>query len=246
MRDVRGHHLFCMTLFSGHGYDQAFAENMAQLIDTLQAGESFRLVLEQDSVCSACPNRQADGGCTLGTENVLHRDRAALEVLGLSAGQELDWAQARKRLKKAQVDVWQGPYPSEETIADDIRKGDCFMLLYGGAPAGCFSLVGPGEEYHDSDLTDGKWHGEAPYVVLRRNMVSGKFAGSGMSDHEMRFVEEMAKHRGASSIRLLTHKKNLPMKHLLQRHGYRFAGNVELEVQPGRIGQRQAFEKVLK
>ena len=68
MRDVRGHHLFCMTLFSGHGYDQAFAENMAQLIDTLQAGESFRLVLEQDSVCSA------------------------------SAGQELDWAQARKRL----------------------------------------------------------------------------------------------------------------------------------------------------
>ncbi len=98
MRDVRGHHLFCMTLFSGHGYDQAFAENMARLIDTLQAGESFRLVLEQDSVCSACPNRQADGGCTLGTENVLHRDRAALEVLGLSAGQELDWAQARKRL----------------------------------------------------------------------------------------------------------------------------------------------------
>ena len=43
MRDVRGHHLFCMTLFSGHGYDQAFAENMAQLIDTLQAGESFQI-----------------------------------------------------------------------------------------------------------------------------------------------------------------------------------------------------------
>lgn len=98
MRAVRGHHLFCMTLFSGHGYDQAFSENMGGLIEALQGGEAFRMVREQDSVCMACPNRREDGGCTLGTENVLRRDSAALEVLGLEEGRELSWEQARERL----------------------------------------------------------------------------------------------------------------------------------------------------
>ncbi len=155
-------------------------------------------------------------------------------------------AEARKRLAKARVDVWQGPYPGEGTFREDIAQGNCYVLLYGNEIAGAFSLVGPGEVYHDEDLTDGKWHGGAPYVVLRRNMVGGKFVGSGMADYEMRFAEEVAKSRGAGSIRLLTHKKNLPMKQLLSRHGYRFAGNVEVEIQPGRMGARQAFEKELK
>lgn len=98
MRQIRGHHLFCMALFSGHGYDQAFTENMAGLIAALRAGERFRLTEGQDQVCGACPNRQQDGGCALGTENVLQRDRAALRVLNLTAGQELGWEQARERL----------------------------------------------------------------------------------------------------------------------------------------------------
>ena len=67
-----------------------------------------------------------------------------------------------------------------------------------------------------------------------------------MADYEMRFIEETAQRQGAQSIRLLTHKKNQPMKHLLLRHGYRFAGNVELTPEPGLSGTRQAFEKVLK
>lgn len=98
MRTVRGHHLFCMTLFSGHGYDEAFAENMAGLIGALQAGEEFQLCAGQDDVCRACPNRQADDGCALGTENVLHRDEAARKVLGLPVGEKLNWEQVRRRL----------------------------------------------------------------------------------------------------------------------------------------------------
>ena len=98
MRQIRGHHLFCMALFSGHGYDPAFTENMAGLIAALRAGERFRLTEGQDQVCGACLHRQENGGCALGTENVLQRDRAALRVLNLTAGRELGWEQARERL----------------------------------------------------------------------------------------------------------------------------------------------------
>lgn len=91
---LRGHHLFCTALFSGHGYDEAFAEKMGAVIERWKAGESVTLLTAADEICSACPNRQERGGCTLGTEDVLRRDQAALEVLGVPPGKRLTWKQA--------------------------------------------------------------------------------------------------------------------------------------------------------
>ena len=152
---------------------------------------------------------------------------------------------ARKRLKKARVNVWQGSYPGAEGFEEDIRQGACYVLLYGETAAGVFTVTAPGEPYYDAELTDGRWHG-AEYAVLHRNLVDAKYAGTGMADREMEFVEQVAREKGARSIRLLTHKKNLPMKRLLAKHGYRYCGNVELRPEPGLSGSRQAFEKVLE
>ncbi len=98
MREIRGHHLFCMTLFSGHGYDQEFTENMAGLIDSLREGEHFCLCLGPDAVCRACPHRQPDGGCQLAGSDVLDQDQAAREILGLQPGQELCWTKVKDKL----------------------------------------------------------------------------------------------------------------------------------------------------
>ena len=99
---LRGHHLFCTALFSGSGYDEAFARNMAQIIEVWQSGEEIQLCQCQDAVCAACPNREPKDGCSLGRPDVLRRDRAALETLGLEPGQALTWKQAKARL--SQVD----------------------------------------------------------------------------------------------------------------------------------------------
>lgn len=96
---IREHHIFCMNLFTGHGYDQPFTENMEKTICSGKAGEPLQLCAEQDAVCGACPNRQSDGGCELGTDDVLRRDRAALEVLRLEPGQEIAWELAGRRLR---------------------------------------------------------------------------------------------------------------------------------------------------
>lgn len=98
MKAARGHHLFCMALFTGHGYSEAFAGNMARVIQALQAGEPLRLALAPDDICARCPHLLPGGGCALGTEDVCSRDQAAFRVLGVSPGDELGWQQVRERL----------------------------------------------------------------------------------------------------------------------------------------------------
>ena len=75
MKPLRGHHMFCMALFSGHGYDEAFTQNMSALIEEGRLGGRFRLVQGHDAVCGACPNRQGDGGSSC-SSSVLRSLRA--------------------------------------------------------------------------------------------------------------------------------------------------------------------------
>lgn len=91
--------MFCTRLFSGSGYNQAFADNMGRLVENMQKGEKFQLVQGHDDICRYCPNREPDG-CALGTEDVQRRDAAAMEVTGTAPGQVLDWAELRERLEK--------------------------------------------------------------------------------------------------------------------------------------------------
>lgn len=95
---LRGHHFFCSALFSGHGYDEAFTERMTAAIAEARAGEPLIPQAGPDDLCAACPHRLPEGGCALGTEDVLRRDLAAFAVLGLAPGQPVDWAGTRPSL----------------------------------------------------------------------------------------------------------------------------------------------------
>lgn len=98
MKRIRGHHLFCMALFTGHGYSEGFTENMASVISSLRAGEGLCLTVGPDDICGACPNLLPGGGCSHGTEDVRRRDQEAFRVLGAAAGEELTWRQVSGRL----------------------------------------------------------------------------------------------------------------------------------------------------
>lgn len=102
MKQIRGHHLFCMTLFSGHGYSESFARNMEATIASLARDpeQQLRLLTGQDEICAACPNLRKDGGCEYGTLDVQHRDRAVFDVLGISADCECSWKQLVEKLRR--------------------------------------------------------------------------------------------------------------------------------------------------
>lgn len=96
MLNIRPHHIFCMALFGGAGYSETFAENMTAVIASLKSGEPCTIVDGHDSICAACPNLLADGGCALGG-NVLHRDSGAKSTANLKAGETATLAQLAAR-----------------------------------------------------------------------------------------------------------------------------------------------------
>lgn len=97
---LRGHHLFCTALFSGHGYSEAFTEKMTRLTKLLRAGEKLTVIVGADEVCAACPNRTSENGCMLSSEDVEKRDQAALQVLRLAPAEELIWEEVKTRLSR--------------------------------------------------------------------------------------------------------------------------------------------------
>lgn len=153
--------------------------------------------------------------------------------------------QARNYLRRHRVDQWQGAYPNEETFRADIAAGMCHVLTYQGAVAAMFTLTFTPEPAYDA-LTDGRWRSDRSHAaVLHRNAVSADFRGTGMADLLMQEVERLAREGGAHAVRVDTHRHNGAQKKLLERHGYRFCGNILCD-EPGHDSRRQAFEKLLK
>ena len=153
--------------------------------------------------------------------------------------------QARNYLRRHRVDQWQGEYPNADTFSADIAAGTCHVLTYQGAVAAVFTLSRTPDPAYDA-LTDGRWRSDRDHAaVLHRNAVAADWRGTGMADHLMQAAEQLAREGGAHAIRVDTHRHNGAQKKLLERHGYRFCGNILCD-EPGHDPRRQAFEKLLR
>ena len=150
--------------------------------------------------------------------------------------------QARNYLKKHRVDQWQGDYPAEENVREDISNGDSYVMIYGGRVAGFFCLTDRPEPSYDA-LTDGKWYGGGLYCTLHRSAVMAEYRGSGMADRMIAAAEEVARAKGAGTLRADTHRHNEAMKALLRRCGFTYRGNILVSSEPGHDPRRQGFEK---
>ena len=125
---LRGHHLFCTTLFQGCGYDETFTVRMKETLAALEAGTFFTLCQGSDVLCGACPHRTGEG-CALGTEDVLRRDEAALNAVGLTPGEELSFAQAGERLKKLRRSSGFLSAAAAVGKKRDFAPGNCFKSI---------------------------------------------------------------------------------------------------------------------
>ena len=152
--------------------------------------------------------------------------------------------QARNYMKKHRVDQWQGEYPAETNIREDIARGDSYVMTYGGRFAGFFMLTDRPEPSYDA-LTDGKWYGNGPYCTLHRSAVMAEYRGSGMADRMIAAAEQAAREKGAETLRADTHRHNEAMKALLRRCGFTYRGNILVSSEPGHDPRRQGFEKKL-
>lgn len=55
---LRPHHLLCTQSYSGKGYNNAFVENMNQIVAELRENEAtpVEIVFSTDDLCAYCPN----------------------------------------------------------------------------------------------------------------------------------------------------------------------------------------------
>ena len=78
---LRPHHGMCLAYFVGKGYSDGFTIHMEEMLEKFLAGASVQLTLQEDEICSACPNNLVQG-CEAGRK-VQRFDRSVLAYCGL-------------------------------------------------------------------------------------------------------------------------------------------------------------------
>ena len=81
---LRPHHLLCTQGYSGKGYDDAFVNNMNDVVSRLREKEpvKIQLIFSTDDLCGSCPNKKGVNLCET-NEKVQRFDRKVVEYFGL-------------------------------------------------------------------------------------------------------------------------------------------------------------------
>ena len=141
------------------------------------------------------------------------------------------FACARAFMKKTgNPDQWGDSYPSEAVLLEDIKKGQLYVVEEAEILGAFVFFVGNEPTY---DYIKGKWLDASSYGVIHR--VANGCKITVMFSLILDFAEKNIGH-----LRIDTHKDNLVMQHVLEKHGFKKCGIIYLADKTERIG----YEKV--
>ncbi|WP_373599174.1 GNAT family N-acetyltransferase [Paraclostridium bifermentans] len=147
--------------------------------------------------------------------------------------------QAQDYFKSQGVDQWQNGYPNEETIENDIKNDESYVLEKDGEIVATTMLTFNGEPTYTS--IQGKWLSNDKYATIHRVAVDNTHKGKGLSSQIIKYVEKNCLDKGIHSIKVDTHEDNTSMQRLLEKNDFKYCGVIYLEDDSKRI----AFEKLL-
>lgn len=144
-------------------------------------------------------------------------------------------------LKEKGIDQWQNNYPNIDTIVNDIRNENSYILLKDNVIVGTAAIIfGPDETYHK--IYNGKWLTNGAYGVIHRIAIDPQYQGLGLASIIIKRAEEMCQDKKAESIKIDTHRENKSMIDLLLKNGFKYCGIIYLADGNERI----AFEKIVQ
>jgi predicted GNAT family N-acyltransferase len=144
--------------------------------------------------------------------------------------------QARKYFAEENIPQWQGDYPSEIDIIDDLKQDGGYAAEENGAVVGyCFIQV---MIDHNYDVIEGRWLNDEPYAVMHRTCIHNDHKGKGIACMFLKTALQMA-----DNVRADTHEKNLSMRRMLENHGFQACGTIYVEDGTPRIGYQYAKER---
>lgn len=133
---------------------------------------------------------------------------------------------------------WSDHYPNADSIRQDIRSGNGYVLKIDGCIAAYLYIGFDGDPSYAK--IRGQWHYAQPYAVVHRIAIDSGFRGTGLSDTVFRMVEKLCLEQDIHVLRIDTHAENKRMQHILEKNGFSFCGIV---MQNG--GERLAYDKKL-
>lgn len=159
--------------------------------------------------------------------------------------------EARRTIAALGINQWQNGSPNRAMLAEDISlgQGRCVELDGEGAGqiVGTFALIEDGEPTYDY-IEDGAWltadrdaDGAWSYLAIHRVAISVANRGSGISTAILDYAAETARGLGRMSLRIDTHRGNVVMRRMLEKHGFVHCGTIYLLNGDPRV----AYEKVL-
>lgn len=138
--------------------------------------------------------------------------------------------EGRAYLASQGIDQWAGGNPTPEQLAQDIQNGWSHVVADDatGEVLGVAAVCDAGEEDYDH-VIDGAWltgsanvpqNGEVTYLVVHRVAVSATAKRRGVASFLFSETMRLARERGFASVRVDTHRGNIPMQATLAKCGF--------------------------
>ena len=108
---------------------------------------------------------------------------------------------------------------------------------------GTFVLIEDGEPTYDR-IYDGHWitgDGATDYLAIHRVAISVRMRGKGISTALIEYAAQRARALSRRSLRIDTHRGNVVMRRMLEKHGFVYCGMIDLK----NGDERVAYEKQL-
>lgn len=129
---------------------------------------------------------------------------------------------ASHRLHVQGIDQWQNNYPNIDTLTNDIKLGESFVITDNNKVIATCSISKRIEETYNT--IDGSWLNDEPYIVIHRITSNDHYKGC-----TSLFIDYIKKeYQQYKNIRIDTHKDNLIMKGWLNKHHFVYTGTIYL------------------
>ena len=130
---------------------------------------------------------------------------------------------------------WINGYPSVEKVLEDIRQNGAFVVEEKESIVAYFAFL-PSPEPTYGKIVGGKWLDDrSSYHVVHR--IAAKHGVHGIFSLMLEYAFSLD-----ANIRIDTHRDNVIMQHLLQKHGFSYCGVIYLLSGDERL----AYQKIIK
>jgi ribosomal protein S18 acetylase RimI-like enzyme len=127
----------------------------------------------------------------------------------------------KKVMAKNNVYQWDGDYPNRDVLREDLRQGNLYVIMKDGKVAAAVAL----DQHTPPEYDEISWRDRSgSYLVVHRLCVNPDFQGQGISKLLVKEIENFAREKGYTSIRLDTQTANEKAMNLYESQGYEKRG----------------------